>query len=252
MNYENLIKIIKSNDKSKKAILDLNITEVEIITYISEIFDLTMDYSKNEYQPYLFRDKNGNLKRSQKLTKIGILNEVSSRNMLKNYFEYELPITEKIKLSQKTINSIAEAAKNKISLYIYGNNNIEISDLLILLSNSLTKKNTVSYVKTKDLYNYILQSFNTKINVKNNLINLMIKSDFLFLDEIGYETNKSWFRDDVLFYIISKRIEKQLPTIINSEYPLVVLEKHFSDGKEIRQSKRIINLLNKKYKSLKS
>lgn len=77
----------------------------------------------------------------------------------------------------------------------------------------------------------------------DNMLNNVMNTPLLFIDDLGAENVTGWNRDDILCSILQYRMENKLTTFITSNFNISELEMHFSitkDGSEVMKAKRII------------
>lgn len=62
----------------------------------------------------------------------------------------------------------------------------------------------------------------------NEKVNYFKQADVLMLDDIGAETQSTWFRDEILGTILQYRMMEQLPVFFTSNYDMEQLEKQLA------------------------
>ena len=77
----------------------------------------------------------------------------------------------------------------------------------------------------------------------DEVMNEIMDSDILLIDDIGAENNSAWSRDEVLGTIVQYRMDNNLTTFFTSNFTLDELEtvlSQTSSGTDTIKSKRII------------
>lgn len=140
------------------------------------------------------------------------------------YFHEEKKVTEidyhKNPDKARVIKEFLENPKQ--GLYLYANNGIGKTTLLLALANSFYQTNhkTTLFVFWPD---FIERS--KRFKDKNyTYINKVKYAPRLIIDDLGQESITSWSRDDILHSIIAYRLEKKLPTFFSSNYTIDELE----------------------------
>lgn len=132
--------------------------------------------------------------------------------------------------------------KRKKGLYIFGKPGVGKTYLLIRLANVLANNNhKVAFISMINLINKVKESFNF---LKNDffLVKTLLKSDVLFLDDIGGEIVSIWVRDDLLFRILNDRISNNLPTFFSSNFTTTSLITIYTNIKNEINDKEINKL----------
>jgi len=137
--------------------------------------------------------------------------------------------------------------KHSMGMYIYGPYGTGKSFFLSGLANELTKLGVkVVFVFMPDFVRSIKGAISTGELEKK--INILKKSEYLILDDLGGEYHSPWFRDEILLPIIHYRLNAELPVFISSNYPLNQLAKSLiEDSKDnatqiLRLIKRISDM----------
>lgn len=116
-------------------------------------------------------------------------------------------------------------------VYIYGSFGIGKSFFSQSLANYFASKGkTVAYINNNDLSSHLKQLFS--IGYKKT-IDTLKNVDFLFIDDIGSEKNSSWMISEILFSILSHRMQMKKTTFFTSNFSYRQLEKEFVKGAEI-------------------
>ena len=140
-------------------------------------------------------------------------------------------------ISEKERNSILkyikEFLKKKMKnepvkgMYLSGSFGSGKSYILSALLNELSNKG----FKTVNVYNY------------DEVLDEIMTSDILLIDDIGAENNSAWARDEVLGTILQYRMDNNLTTFFTSNFSIKELESILSEtskGTDAIKSRRII------------
>ncbi|WP_173915877.1 primosomal protein DnaI [Halobacillus sp. Marseille-Q1614] len=123
-------------------------------------------------------------------------------------------------------------------LYFCGPFGVGKTYFLGVIANELSKKNISSMVIYMPEFVREIKS-SIKDDSMNEKIEAFKKTPVLMLDDIGAESQSSWFRDEVLGSILQYRMMERLPVFFTSNYNLEELEKIFmtSNRGEVDQVK---------------
>jgi primosomal protein DnaI len=127
-------------------------------------------------------------------------------------------------------------------LYLSGSFGSGKSYILSALLNELSNK---GYVTTNVYYPSLLKRLKASFNDYNydEVIDEIMTSDILLLDDIGAENNTAWARDEVLATILQYRMDNDLTTFFTSNFTIEELENllaETSKGADIIKARRII------------
>ncbi len=143
---------------------------------------------------------------------------------------------------------IKEFLKKKINgedvkgIYLSGSFGSGKSYILSALLNELSNK---GFRCVNVYYPYLLKRLKASFNEYNydEVIDEIMTSDILLLDDIGAENNSPWSRDEVLGTILQYRMDNNLITFFTSNFTINELETILSEtskGTDIIKAKRII------------
>ena len=69
-------------------------------------------------------------------------------------------------------------------------------------------------------------------NSFNDLLEEIMNSEVLLIDDIGAENNTAWARDEILGTILQHRMDNELTTFFTSNFTIEELEEHLSTTKD--------------------
>ena len=132
---------------------------------------------------------------------------------------------------------------NKIKgLYLHGSFGSGKSYIISALINELSKKGVNGVVVYyPSLLKKLKEGFNN--NSYDEVLNEIMNSNILLIDDIGAEVNTSWSRDEILGTILQHRMDNELSTFFTSNFTIEELEEHLSVTREKNdkvKAKRII------------
>ena len=116
-------------------------------------------------------------------------------------------------------------------VYLYGDFGVGKSFFTQAAANYFASKNkTVAYINNNDLASHLKQLFTT--GYKKTIDDLK-EVDFLFIDDIGSEKNSSWMVSEILFSILSHRMQVKKTTFFTSNFSYEKLGKEFTKGPDV-------------------
>lgn len=184
------------------------------------------------------------------------LNRLKKQNLSKSYSYCDIPET-LISIDLNNVNytdeqkdlylklaAILHKKANK-GLYIAGDLGVGKTYLCAALANSLVKNGErVAFVKVSNFFNEMKSYINNKNDLMDKNINALMKSTYLFLDDIGSEAVSEFVRDDILFRVLDYRLENKLVTIFTSNLNKDELLKHYTydrkDNSNLMNAKRLM------------
>lgn len=127
-------------------------------------------------------------------------------------------------------------------LYLSGSFGSGKSYILSALLNELSNK---GFKTVNVYYPSLLKRLKSSFNEFNydEVLDDIMRSDILLLDDIGAENNTPWSRDEVLGTILQYRMDNELTTFFTSNYTIDELEKFLSEtskGNDEIKARRII------------
>lgn len=132
----------------------------------------------------------------------------------------------------------------KKGLYLYGDSGVGKSTILSCFALSIaTAKKTVGFISVPRLISQLRSNFNSER--QGDLLEPLVKLDYLILDDLGQETLSAWSRDEILYNLIQSRSLLGLPTYYTSMYDKEGLAKHYRsiDKDDKIRSLRLVNLI---------
>lgn len=142
----------------------------------------------------------------------------------------------------KYLKEFIDNPKERKGLYLHGNFGCGKTYLVAAALNELARKDIKSaIVFWPEFLKHLKTLFNTK--EFDEVMNKVMKSPILLIDDIGAENSTAWSRDEVLCPILQYRMDEHLATFLTSNLNLNELEIHLSvtkDGADIVKAKRII------------
>ena len=127
-------------------------------------------------------------------------------------------------------------------LYLSGSFGSGKSYILSALLNELSNK---GFTTANVYYPSLLKRLKASFNDYNydEVIDEIMKTDILLLDDIGAENNTSWSRDEVLSTILKYRMDNDLTTFFTSNFTIDELENllaETSKGADLIKARRIV------------
>ncbi|MGL4768617.1 MAG: ATP-binding protein [Mycoplasmoidaceae bacterium] len=151
------------------------------------------------------------------------------------------------KLFDEFKRNVTSDVKNH-GFYIFGDFGVGKTYFTFAIGNYyLNKGKSTVFITLSDLISKIKNSFDnddSKKQIVNNLINILITCDVLLIDDIGAEPVSEWFFSENLMNILNLRLTSSKITYFNSNYSLDDLEKLFSkryNSKDPAIAKRLMN-----------
>ncbi len=258
MDIHKLKKEILQNKKIIKIINDKNLTDEQIEESIPIFFDIIEDEKNtdNLYTSEIEIQSNGIIIRKLVPTTIGkkyenknnfILRDITvvdylllpakndKQEIKTNEFMWNEERKELLNYFKKTVLKNFKKDEYFKGAYIYGNFGVGKSFFTQSLANYFASKNkTVAYINNNDLASHLKQLFS--IGYKKTIDNLK-NVDFLFIDDIGSEKNSAWMISEILFSILSHRMDVKKTTFFTSNFSYKQLEKEFIKGSDVSEFK---------------
>lgn len=141
----------------------------------------------------------------------------------------------------KWINDYLKSVKKNTlhkGLYLSGNFGCGKTYLLSAMLNELAKSGKrVAIIYYPEFLRSLKESFNDSDEYRQKF-NMIKKTEYVLLDDIGADSVTEWSRDEVLGTILQYRMEEKLPTFFTSNLTIEELENHLSlANREVDQVK---------------
>lgn len=134
-----------------------------------------------------------------------------------------------------TINENLKKHKPTYGFYLYGDYGVGKSYFTNLFVQYIASifKLTCAFVLIPKLVRKLKNSFDTKNNLVEELINQYANCDLLVFDDIGAERTNEWFYSEFLFNILNERMIKHKLTFFTSNLSLKELTKRIAKNGEM-------------------
>lgn len=265
---DSYVKALK-NDKFKKLLVRLKITEKEALKYTSKLERTCEELSnceackhlfecRNEVQGFVYYPRKYNDKLNFdyvacKYKKKELQKEAENKTQffempqeIKNASMKNIDISDKNRV--KAIKYLKDfydkyGEKSVKGLYLHGSFGSGKSYLVAAMLNELAKKgNSVIIMYYPEMLRRLKESFSDN-DTFATYMNDFKTVDLLLIDDIGAETVSAWNRDEILGTILQARMDNNLPTFFTSNFSLEELENHFVSSKgsdDIVKARRIM------------
>ncbi len=254
MDIKKIKEEVLSHKKIIKLISDNNLTDAQIEESIPIFFDIIEDAKNKEmtYTSEIEIQSNGRITRKIVPTSVGqkienqnnfILRDVTvvdyslfpslnDRTGIKaNEFMWNEDRKQLLNYFKETILKNFKKDEYFKGVYLYGDFGIGKSFFTQAIANYFASKNkTVAYINNNDLASYLKQLFST--GYKKTIDDLK-NVDYLFIDDIGSEKNSSWMVSEILFTILSHRMQLKKTTFFTSNFSYEKLGKEFAKGPDV-------------------
>ena len=231
---QKIIEELMKNSRIKAKVEETKLTRDQIFEALPILIDMNQqkDNKETKYLTSFYIDKNGQIRRQEYRStywaKFAYLENIKSLWIEEVDFEddkeFILENSRKSVVNQ-IINHLDKSKQTK-GLYLYGKVGVGKTFLMKRIAKKIAENgNTVAFITVANLVSKIMPMFRDKDEDNYaELINLLKKVDFLFLDDIGSEQIKSWFRDGILFQVLDERYKRARTTFFSSNYSQVELE----------------------------
>lgn len=227
-----LKEMMEKNPRINQRVLELNLTNEEAIEALPIIIEMASESeeTKSHYLTSFDRTENGSIRKIDVLSKEGkrkaYLENVKTLSIYPLDFE-ESKDYEKLEERRIVVNEFSKFLKDDSEgivskgFYIYGQPGVGKTFTLKRFAKSLAEKGRqIGFVPAHQLVSIFQKSFGSNANddSKESIIETLKKVDYLFIDDIGSESISTWFRDDILFQILSDRNTNRKATFFSSNY----------------------------------
>ncbi|MDK2819489.1 MAG: ATP-binding protein [Mycoplasmataceae bacterium] len=254
MDIELIKKEILSNKKIKKIIDDNNLNDKQIEDSMSIFLDIIEDENDNNltYTSEISLQSNGVVSRKLVPTQKGLELENKNNFVLRGItiMDYSIlpSINNKGKIQKKEFmwnedrKQLLDYFRNEIlskfkkgeyfkGIYLHGDFGVGKSFFNQSLANYFASQGkSVAYINNNDLANHLKNLFTTGYK---KTIDTLKNVDFLFIDDIGSEKNSAWMISEIMFSILSHRMQVLKTTFFTSNFSYKQLEKEFAKGVEV-------------------
>ncbi|MGL4252358.1 MAG: DnaA ATPase domain-containing protein [Metamycoplasmataceae bacterium] len=254
MKIDEIKKQVLNHKKIVKLIKDNNLNEQQIEESLLIFVDIIEEEEKKDllYTSELEIHENGMITRKLVPTEVGkrkenlnnfILRDITNINhtltfskndkqgLKDNEFMWNEERKELLHYFKETILKNFQNNEYFKGTYLYGDFGVGKSFFTQAMANYFASKNqTVAYINNNDLANHLKQLFN--VGYKKTIDDLK-DVDFLFIDDIGSEKNSSWMISEILFAILSHRMQIKKTTFFTSNFSYKQLEKELIKGNDV-------------------
>lgn len=250
LDFNSIIKTLMESKKIIALVEELKLTPEEIRAFLPALLTIVEEEQEetNEYSTTLTREQDGTIHVVKELSEIGKKHAFIENVKTTNYYPIDFDL-------EKNFESLPERApilnafkkfvsvtSEKKGFYIFGPTGVGKTFILKRLAKRLAENGyTIGFMPVQEIVSTVKENFEAKQEVVNILKNV----DVLFLDDIGTETISQWFRDEILFSILSFRNMTKKPMFFSSTFSLQKLEEMESRTtgvrfRDIDKAKRLI------------
>lgn len=251
-----LLKEMMTIPRIANRVMELNLTNDEAFEALPIMLEMSEENedTKSLYLTSFDRSESGAIKKITVLSKQGKKKQYLEN--VKTQFLYPIDFEEgkdydKLEERKLLVNAFAQFLKEDESgivskgIYIHGSYGLGKTFTLKRFARILAERNRkVGFISVPTLISLFQTAFSksSQEDMKQEIINTLKFVDYLFIDDIGAESISSWFRDDILFHILSDRSSNQKATFFTSNYSyeeLVKIEAKTSKEKYLDTEKAI-------------
>lgn len=257
-----LLKEMMEIPRIASRVMELNLTNEEAFEALPIMLEMSEESedTKSLYLTSFDRSDSGAIKKITVLSKQGkkkqYLENVKTQYLYPIDFEEDKEY-DKLEERRNLVNAFAQFLKEDESgivskgLYIHGTYGLGKTFTLKRFARVLAERNRkIGFISAPSLISLFQAAFSksSQEDMKQEIIDTLKKVDYLFIDDIGAESISAWFRDDILFHILSDRSASQKATFFTSNYSYEELvkieakttkEKYLDTEKAVRLVTRI-------------
>lgn len=227
-----LLKEMMEIPRIANRVMELNLTNEEAFEALPIMLEMSEESedTKSLYLTSFDRAESGAIKKITVLSKQGkkkqYLENVKTQFLYPIDFEEDKEY-EKLEERRNLVNAFAQFLKEDESgivskgLYIFGTYGLGKTFTLKRFARVLAERNRkIGFISAPTLISLFQTAFSksSQEDMKQEIIDTLKAVDYLFIDDIGAESISSWFRDDILFHILSDRSASQKATFFSSNY----------------------------------
>lgn len=229
--------LMEEHPRIRDRILELNLTNEEAIQALPILLEMSEENENTKalYLTSFERSELGNVRKILILSNEGkrkeYINNILTQKFLPIDFEDEKDY-EKLEDRRVLVAEFAKLLKaNDLEVvprgfYIFGPHGVGKTFTLKRFARSLAEKGRkVGFFNTATLVSLFQTVFKSANDEKQEIMDVLKKVDYLFIDDIGSESISTWFRDDILYQILSDRATNRRGTFFSSNYSLEALQK---------------------------
>lgn len=249
--FESIIKSLLRSKKVSSIVEELKLTKEEMRAHLPALLTMTEEENedKNDYSTSLARDQNGSLYVVKELSEIGKKHAFVENVKTTNYYPLDFDLEknfESLPERAQILNAFKKfvnSASDRRGFYIFGSAGIGKTFILKRLAKRLAENGySIGFMPVQEIVSTMKDNF----EIKQEIINTLKNVDILFLDDIGSETISQWFRDEILFSILSFRNMTKKPMFFSSTFSLPKLEEMESRTTGVRfrdldKAKRLVS-----------
>ena len=231
---QKIIEELMKNSRIKARVEETKLTKDQIFEALPILIDMNQqkDNKETKYLTSFYIDKNGQIRRQEYRStywaKFAYLENIKSLWIEEVDFEDDKEFIQENsrKIVVNQVVDYLNKSKQTKGLYLYGDTGVGKTFLMKRIARKIAQnESTVAFITVANLVSKIAPMFRDKDDDNYaELINLLKKVDFLFLDDIGSEQIKSWFRDGFLLQVLDERYKRARTTFFSSNYSQVKLE----------------------------
>ncbi len=233
--YDQILKKTLENERVLKKVNSLNLTKDQMLEALPILIDMSEEKDDENVRTLTSFEvhENGSIKRTSILSSKGIRlryleNIVTNKINPINFEDNKKFINDENR--KKVVNLFARYLKSgnhpKKGIYLFGNMGIGKTFIMKKIAKRFAEAGEeVGFINLTKLVSILKGTFGTDNEEYLEILNLLSKVKYLFIDDIGAEKITTWFRDDFLFNLLNERMEHKKITFFSSNYSQEKLSK---------------------------
>ena len=228
----NLLRELMQIKRIHDRVIQLNLTNDEAVEALPIMLEMSEESedTKALYLTSFDRTESGAIKKISVLSKEGkkklYLENIKTQSFYPIDFEEDKEY-EKLEERRVLVSEFAKFLKDDQTgvvskgFYIYGTNGLGKTFTLKRFARLLAERGRkIGFVTAPTLVSLFQNAFSrsSQEDLKQDIIDTLKNVDYLFIDDIGSESISAWFRDDILFQILSDRHANYKGTFFSSNY----------------------------------